>query len=362
MCTAGLSDLEEIPLDDDDSRSVEFQILAYYVKHHVFKDHSSLFSPKRPRTRSLSQKGLGSWTVSDAWPTLPWASRQSSPGEQTINLTKKKSSWRTIFSVTEKEEFPSQSNQNPPVDRCQAGPPGYQWTRSLSNVEQHMELKETEIKTRPLDTRTPVFPLKFGGAPTRAPSQAGWTESPGQAVDPKVIAVAQRVAEIVNSWPPPEEFVSQGGGVKGNLVPYLQFQGASTPAGPNSAKQGGEDLVITRIIELLKYSGDRLDRELKRDRSLMSSFQDGLSYALFKTITDQFLQGVDTRGESELKAQSFRAALAIDVMTKLTALDTHPMNRVLGFGAKYLKEHFSPWVQQHGGWEKVFGVAQEEVD
>lgn len=82
----------------------------------------------------------------------------------------------------------------------------------------------------------------------------------------------------------------------------------------------------------------------------MNSFQDGLSYSVFKTITDQFLRGIDTRGESEVKARGFKAALAIDVAAKLNAIDNHPMNKVLGFGAKYLRENFSPWVQQHGGW------------
>ena len=82
----------------------------------------------------------------------------------------------------------------------------------------------------------------------------------------------------------------------------------------------------------------------------MNSFQDQLCYPVFKIITDQFLRGVDTRGESEVRAQGFKAALAIDVTAKLTAIDNHPMNRVLGFGTKYLKDNFSPWVQQHGGW------------
>nr|KAF6451744.1 BCL2 like 14 [Molossus molossus] len=105
-----------------------------------------------------------------------------------------------------------------------------------------------------------------------------------------------------------------------------------------------------------------MERELKKDKALMNSFQDGLSYSVFKTITDQFLRGVDTRGESEVNARGFKAALAIDVTAKLTAIDNHPMNKVLGFGAKYLRENFSPWIQQHGGWEKVLGIAHEEVD
>ncbi|XP_057556735.1 apoptosis facilitator Bcl-2-like protein 14 isoform X3 [Hippopotamus amphibius kiboko] len=127
-------------------------------------------------------------------------------------------------------------------------------------------------------------------------------------------------------------------------------------------REDGEDQIIARIVELLKYSGDQLERELKRDKTLMNIFQDGLSYPVFKTITDQFLRGVDTRGESEVNAQGFKAALAIDAMAKLTAIDNHPMNRMLGFGTKYLKENFSPWVQQHGGWEKVLGIPHEETD
>ena len=42
------------------------------------------------------------------------------------------------------------------------------------------------------------------------------------------------------------------------------------------------------------------------------------------------------------------------VIAKLTTIDNHPMNRVLGFGTKYLKENFSPWIQQHGGWVSEF--------
>ncbi|KAI5158834.1 Apoptosis Facilitator Bcl-2-Like Protein 14 [Manis pentadactyla] len=117
-----------------------------------------------------------------------------------------------------------------------------------------------------------------------------------------------------------------------------------------------------RVVEVLKYSGDHLEKELKRDKTLMNTFQDRLSYSVFKTITEQFLRGVDTRGESEVRAQGFKATLAIDIAAKLTAVDNHPMNRVAGFGTEYLRDNFSPWVQQHGGWEKVLGISHEEVD
>ncbi|XP_025786676.1 apoptosis facilitator Bcl-2-like protein 14 [Puma concolor] len=268
MCATSAWDLEEIPLDDDDPNSLEFKILAFYAKHHVFKNPPAASSPRPPRTRSLSQRGLGSWPANDSWTQVSWAWRTSPSPEQATNLGKKKSSWRALFGVVEKEE----NEQSLPTARLegQAIPelhgPSHSRARSLSNMGQHREHED------------------------------------------------------------------------------------------------GEEQIIAQIVELLKYSGDQLERELKKDKALMNSFQDQLCYPVFKIITDQFLRGVDTRGESEVRAQGFKAALAIDVTAKLTAIDNHPMNRVLGFGTKYLKDNFSPWVQQHGGWEKVLGISHEEVD
>nr|XP_058938646.1 apoptosis facilitator Bcl-2-like protein 14 [Kogia breviceps] len=329
MCTASACDLEEIPLDDDDPDSMEFKILEFYVKHHVFKNTSAVFSQKLPRTRGLSQRGPESWSANRARTQGPWTCRNSQSGEKAINVAKKKSSWRTLFGAAEKEEDSQSSRpeirlQGPSAVGPRGGPHGLQWPRSLSNVEQRLERED---------------------------------------VDPRVVSIANRVAEIVYSWPPPEELHSQGGSFKSRTSVAgqgLQYERSQTRAA--SGKRDGEDQIIARIVELLKYSGDQLEREFKRDKALMNSFQDGLSYPVFKTITDRFLRGVDTRGESEVKARGFKAALAIDVMAKLTGIDSHPMNRVLGFGTKYLKENFSPWVQQHGGWEKVLGISHEEVD
>lgn len=327
MCTTSGSDLEDIPLDDDDSTSIEFKILEFYAKHHVFKRNSSVFSPKRLRTRSLSQKVLGNSSSNESWLQVPGPYSYSSSSEKLNISAKKKSPWRSLFGGAEKEEdsqsVPTAHFQGPRPEKRLSDFHSQQWPRSLSNVEQR-EAQEV--------------------------------------VAPEVVSIANRVAEIVYSWPPLEEFSSQGlTEPKGTFS--LKPQGLKHPiSSAVCVTKDGDDQLITKIVELLKYSGDQLERELRRDKNLMSIFQDGLSYSVFKTITNQFLQGVDTRGESEIRAQSFKAALAIDVMAKLTAIDNHPMNRVLGFGTKYLKENFSPWVQQHGGWEKVLGTSHEEVD
>lgn len=327
MCSTSVYDLEDIPLEDDDPNSIEFKILAFYARHHVFKNTPAVFSPKLSRTRSLSQKALGTWST-DSWTQVSLPCRGSPSSEKNISLGKKKSSWRTLFRVAEKEEGPpsspkeirAQGPQGPfPVER-QSGFHNQHWPRSLSSVEQRLE---------------------------------------SEVVDSKVACIANRVAEIVYSWPPPDVIHSQGGSKLKERVSeilYFRFEG------PCDSKKDGEDQIISKIVELLKFSGDQLGREIKKDKALMSSFQDGLSYSTFKTITDLFLRDVDTRGESEVKARGFKAALAIDAIAKLTAIDNHPMNRMLGFGTKYLREYFSPWVQQNGGWEKILGISHEEVD
>nr|XP_044995709.1 apoptosis facilitator Bcl-2-like protein 14 isoform X2 [Jaculus jaculus] len=327
MCSTSVCDLEDIPLEDDDPNSIEFKILAFYARHHVFKGGTALLSPKPKRVRSLSQKALGTWSA-ESWTQIPWPCRNSPSCERRIGLGKKKSSWRTFFGVTEKEDALQSSSsvlhlQGPVAVEQKSGSHGQQPARSLSNVDQCLER---------------------------------------EAVDPKVASIANRVAEIVCSWPPPEDTQWESFKFKESTAPESQFLQHEKAQPSCESVADEEDQIIGKIVELLKHSGDQLGRELKKDKALMSCFQDGLSYSLFKTITDRFLGDVDTRGESEVKVQSFKAALAIDAIAKLTAIDNHPMNRVLGFGTKYLKEHFSPWIQQHGGWEKILGISHEEVD
>ncbi|XP_055136599.2 apoptosis facilitator Bcl-2-like protein 14 [Symphalangus syndactylus] len=327
MCSTSECDLEEISLDDDDLNTIEFKILAYYTRHHVFKSTPALFSPKLLRTRSLSQGGLGNCSANESWTQVSWPCRNSQSSEKIINLGKKKSSWKALFGVVER-----QGSQSTPANVSAQG------QRTLEYQDSH-----SQQGSRCLSTAEQC--------------------SEHEAVDPKVISIANRVAEIVYSWPPPQ--ATQAGGFKSKEI--LETQGLSFQLGghvpvASSSKKDEEEQILAKIVELLKYSGDQLQRKLKKDKALMGHFQDGLSYSVFKTITDQVLMGVDTRGESEVKARGFKAALAIDVTAKLTAIDNHPMNRVLGFGTKYLKENFSPWIQQHGGWEEILGISHEEVD
>ncbi|XP_061866066.1 apoptosis facilitator Bcl-2-like protein 14 [Colius striatus] len=126
-----------------------------------------------------------------------------------------------------------------------------------------------------------------------------------------------------------------------------------------------EEKIIQTIVSLLKESGDQLEEKLKKDRYFYQCFQDMLSYTFFRRITDLFLEDVsaDSKNEAVGQVQCTKVAFTMEIATRLTAVDNHPMNLVLGFGLKYLKEHFRPWIQEQGGWEKALtSLSEEEVE
>ncbi|XP_057282545.1 apoptosis facilitator Bcl-2-like protein 14 [Pezoporus wallicus] len=133
----------------------------------------------------------------------------------------------------------------------------------------------------------------------------------------------------------------------------------------SESEERDEEQIIQTIVSLLKQSGDQLEEQVKKDSGLYQHFKNMLSYTFFERITDLFLEDVsaDSTSEPEGQVQCKKVAYTMEVATRLTAVDNHPMNLVLGFGAKYLREHFRPWIQDQGGWEKALtSLDQEEVE
>ncbi|KFM10407.1 Apoptosis facilitator Bcl-2-like 14 [Aptenodytes forsteri] len=144
-----------------------------------------------------------------------------------------------------------------------------------------------------------------------------------------------------------------------------QKQDGSDPTDGSEGKEHDEEKIIQTIVSLLRQSGDRLEEKIKKDTVFYQHFKDMLSYTFFKRITDLFLEDVsaDSTSEPGGQVQCTKVAFAMEVATRLTAVDNHPMNLVLGFGLKYLREHFKPWIQDQGGWEKaLMSLDQEEVE
>ncbi|XP_036441072.1 apoptosis facilitator Bcl-2-like protein 14 [Colossoma macropomum] len=121
-------------------------------------------------------------------------------------------------------------------------------------------------------------------------------------------------------------------------------------------KDGVDNHVIQRLVELLKKCGDELNEEIQKDRELMGYLQNSFSYTVFENVASAFVGSVVPTSTWREEASEQKAVIAwtVEMTSRLTALDLQPMNRVMGFGAQYLHQHFAPWIQQHGGWNKVF--------
>ncbi|XP_051512445.1 apoptosis facilitator Bcl-2-like protein 14 [Myxocyprinus asiaticus] len=119
------------------------------------------------------------------------------------------------------------------------------------------------------------------------------------------------------------------------------------------------DDVIQRLVDLLKESGDELNQKIQKSYELLGYLQSSFSYSLFDRLTSAFIGSVVPEHERS-RMNREQIALTFEVTSRLNALDLHPMNRIMGFGAQYLQQHFTPWIHQHGGWEKAFVVDDED--
>ncbi|XP_063785330.1 apoptosis facilitator Bcl-2-like protein 14 [Pseudophryne corroboree] len=124
----------------------------------------------------------------------------------------------------------------------------------------------------------------------------------------------------------------------------------------------GDDELIANIVEILRSSGDALNEQLMKEKDISQKLQSSWSYGFFRKLADYYLCDSAPASGSEYQQQTSKIALCIHATTKLTALDNQPMNKVLGFGVRYLQENYTPWIHSQGGWEKVMGVKEEEEE
>ncbi|XP_020641458.3 apoptosis facilitator Bcl-2-like protein 14 [Pogona vitticeps] len=182
--------------------------------------------------------------------------------------------------------------------------------------------------------------------------------------DPAITLVAARLAEIIDN-----SRSSEQDGFKALAhSESLEEDGGWTSEARLEDVDGKDDeeKIINTIVAFLRKSGDELQTKIEKDKSFLQRILDLMSYTFYRRVTNQFLGDALAAGstmDSEIHVQRTKIALAMEVTARLSVLGSHPMNIVLGFGTKYLKDHFSPWIHSQGGWEKALGLPdQEEVE
>ncbi|XP_059894625.1 apoptosis facilitator Bcl-2-like protein 14 [Gadus macrocephalus] len=114
---------------------------------------------------------------------------------------------------------------------------------------------------------------------------------------------------------------------------------------PPEIESDAEEGEIEKLAGLLlRQCGDTVEQ----DYDCAKMFTEMLSsYSMFGNLMSKiFLKiGLPTndpgdRGPKGSDQIQTNIAVTCEVATRLSAMDTHPMNRALGFGARYLKEHY----------------------
>lgn len=124
-----------------------------------------------------------------------------------------------------------------------------------------------------------------------------------------------------------------------------------------------DDYVEKVIGLLLREAGDRLnDKDLNAANIAAELFW---KYSFFEKLMDGLLikMGLKTPDPEALGPKASpktHIAVTCEVASRLSAVNTLPMNLMLSHGAKYLQEYYSSWVQQNGGYEEAFYSDNED--
>ncbi|KAM8884001.1 apoptosis facilitator Bcl-2-like protein 14 isoform 2-T2 [Synchiropus picturatus] len=161
-----------------------------------------------------------------------------------------------------------------------------------------------------------------------------------------------------------------GGGLKGGseeedleeVVSQLIKVADKIPFSPPEVEEDSpeEDASVEKLIGLLlREHGDRLNESVELKKALQSA-EAYMSYTFFEKLMQTLLRKMGLWSQDPDASQKTQIAVTCEVTSRLSAADTLPMNRLLGYGATYLKTHSSPWAQHHGGYEEALNSDEED--
>ncbi|XP_068611486.1 uncharacterized protein [Brachionichthys hirsutus] len=119
------------------------------------------------------------------------------------------------------------------------------------------------------------------------------------------------------------------------------------------------------IALLLRGAGDKLNKEELAKAGIAKELF--WNYSFFEAVLSTLLLRMGL-GTSEANAPGPQAstqtqiAVACEVTSRLSALDTLPMSRMLDHGARFLQVHYSSWAQRRGGYEQAFSRDDDDDD
>uniref|UniRef100_A0A8C8B7D2 Apoptosis facilitator Bcl-2-like protein 14 n=1 Tax=Otus sunia TaxID=257818 RepID=A0A8C8B7D2_9STRI len=203
------------------------------------------------------------------------------------------------------------SSTSPPLGRA---PKRRSSLKRVFSFKKHVEEERGEAAAGARAKRPSCLPLQHVRAPTTPDA-----EQP----DGYYARVSEEIGLIV-----------QGSESQGSRA-----RGCGEPPRPASAD--GVDEAIRRIVALLQIAGDELDRQVKEDVRLRMFFRD-MSYSSFKNLADAYVHKEMTASRPDVNPQEIQFAFAVHLTAKVAGICNQAVNRIMGFGTRYLEDSFAP--------------------
>lgn len=134
------------------------------------------------------------------------------------------------------------------------------------------------------------------------------------------------------------------------------------PFVPPEIETDSPDDDVEKVIGLLlRDAGDRLYEGQLKGTNVADLLG---NYSFFERVIIALLSRMGLRSNTEPLGpkMSTKAQIAVtcEATSRLSVLETLPMNRLLGHGARFLNTHFSSWAEQHGGYENALESEEDE--
>ncbi|KAG7218079.1 hypothetical protein INR49_020638 [Caranx melampygus] len=118
-----------------------------------------------------------------------------------------------------------------------------------------------------------------------------------------------------------------------------------------------QDEIVQKLVNLMITFGDDINQKITQNPLLQQQLSN-MNYDLFEKVTSTVQNLVDSGqvSECEEEVQQKKIAWAFEVTSRLSVVGVVQRRRLLSFGDRYIQQHHSAWVQEHGGWDEVFAV------
>ncbi|KAM8977794.1 uncharacterized protein RCH25_049783 [Pelodytes ibericus] len=116
------------------------------------------------------------------------------------------------------------------------------------------------------------------------------------------------------------------------------------------ASEEDPDALIKKIVSILRKQGDEWNSKIKEDPTVNSFFRN-ISYNSFKQLADVYVDKEIKYKVADATSEELKFAYSIHLTAQVAGLSCHPVNRIMGFGNRYLEDTLTRFSYGKKNWD-----------